>query len=63
MLTNKQQKLDIKPLTKRADIIQKQNDEDHLKINELEQYDRRQNLEHQGVPMTENEDVMQITLT
>ena len=53
--TNKQQKLDLKQLNKRADLIQKQNDEDHLKIDELEQYDRRQNLELQGVPMTENE--------
>ena len=45
LLTNKQQKQDIKQLTKRADIIQKQNDEDHLKIDEVEQYDRSQNLE------------------
>ena len=60
--TNKQQKQDIKQLTKRADIIQKQNDEDHLKIDEVEQYDRRQKLELQDVPMTKNEDVMKITL-
>ena len=62
LLTNKQQKQAIKLLTKRADIIQKQNDEDHLKIDEVEQYDRRQNLELQGVPMTKNEDVMKIML-
>ena len=62
LLTNKQHKQDIKQLTKQASIIQKQNDEDHLDINELEQYDRRQNLELQGVPMTKNEDVMQVTL-
>ena len=43
--TIKQPKLDIKQLTKLADIIQKQNDEDHLKIDELDQHDRRQNLE------------------
>ena len=62
LLTNKQQKQDIKQLTKRADIIQKQNDEDHLKIDEVEQYDRSQNLELQGVPITKNEDVVKITL-
>ena len=56
------QKMDIKQIIKRADIMQKQNDENHLKIDELKQYDRRQNLELQGSPMTENEDVMQITL-
>ena len=43
-------------------MIQKHNAEDHLRIDELEQYDRRQKLELQGVPMTENEYVMQITL-
>ena len=62
LLTNKQQKQDIKQLTKRADIIQKLNNEDHLKIDKVEQYDRRQNLELQGVPVTKNEDVMKITL-
>ena len=34
LLTNKQHKQDIKQLTKQASIIQKQNDEDHLNINE-----------------------------
>ena len=62
LLTNKQQKQDIKQLTKPADITQKQNDEDHLKIDEVEQYDCRQNLELKDVPMTKNEDVMKITL-
>ena len=60
--TNKQQKLDIKQLIKRADTIQKQSDEDHLKIDEVEQYDRHQNLELQGMPMNKNKDVKQITL-
>ena len=54
--------MDIKQLSKRADKLQKTNDADHLKINKLRQYDRHHNLELQGVPMTENEDVMQITL-
>ena len=33
-----------------------------MKMDELEQYDRRQNLEFQGVPQTEKEDVTQIIL-
>ena len=33
-----------------------------MKMDKLEQYDRRQNLEFQGVPQTEKEDVTQIIL-
>ena len=40
----------------------KQSCEDEIKIDELEQYDRRQNLELQGVPEMPNEDVTQITM-
>jgi len=31
-------------------------------IDEIEQYDRRQNIELKGITMTEGEDVIQITL-
>ena len=40
----------------------KQSCEDEIKIDELEQYDRRQYLELQGVPEMPNEDVTQITM-
>jgi len=62
LLTNKQHKQDINRLNKRPDDLQKQSSEDELKIDELEQYDRRQNLEIQGVPETADEDVTQITM-
>jgi len=35
---------------------------DELKIEKLEQYDRRRNLELQGVPAKTDEDVTQISL-
>ena len=40
----------------------KKSDSQELKLDELEQYNRRQNLELVGAPFTENEDVTQITL-
>ena len=62
MLSDKQQKQSITELNKQTNALRKQPDEDELKIDELEQYDRRQNLELQGVPEMSNEDVTQITL-
>ena len=62
MLFNKQQKQSITELSKQTNVLRKQRDEDELKIDELEQYDRRQNLELQDVPEMPNEDATQITL-
>ena len=39
----------------------KKNDSEELKLDKHEQYDRRQNLELVGVPLTTNKDVIQIT--
>jgi len=62
LLTNKQHKQDINRLNKRTGDLQKQSIEDELKIDELEQYDRQQNLEIQGVPETADEDATHITM-
>ena len=62
LLSTKQQKQSITELNKRTDVLMKQSCEDEIKIDELEQYDRRQNLELQGVPEMPNEDVTQITM-
>ena len=62
ILTNKQQNQEIKHLNKQAENLQKRSSDEEMKMDELEQYDRRQNLEFQGVPLTEKEDVTQIIL-
>ena len=49
-------------MTKTTDTLQKFKFEDQLRIDEIEQYNRRQNLELQGVPVRKDEDVTQITL-
>ena len=60
--TNKQQKQDLTNLRKQTDDVSKRCCDDELKIDELEQYDRRQNLKLQGIPLNNNEDITQITL-
>ena len=47
VLTNKQQKTDIKDIKKQTENLQKRTLEDEIKLDELEQYDGRQNLEFQ----------------
>ena len=60
--SNKQQTKDLRQLTKTTDTLQKSKFKDQLRIDEIEQYNRRQNLELQGVPVRKNDDVTQITL-
>jgi len=60
--TNKQQKQEIRQLNRRTENLQKRNCDDEIKIDELEQYDRRQNLELEGVPVTDDEDLVQVTV-
>ena len=62
LLSDKQQRQSITELNKQTNVLRKQRDEDELNIDELEQYDRRQNLELQGVSEMPNEDVTQVTL-
>ena len=62
VFTTKQQKTDIKDIKKRTENLQKRNLEDEITLDELEQYDKRQNLESQGVPFKDDENVTDITL-
>ena len=59
---NKHNVQELKKLNKRTADLQNKSNEEELKLDELEQYDRRQNLELVGVPHEENEDVTQIVL-
>ena len=64
MLSNKQQKLDITKLSKRTnELIKLSLCNEELKIDELEQYDRRQNLELEGIPEMPYQDGTQIIRT
>ena len=60
--TNKQQKQDLTNLRKQTDDLSKHRCDDELKIDELEQFETRQNLELQGIPLKNNEKITQITL-
>ena len=60
--SNKLQTKDLRPLTKTTDTLQKSKFEDQLRIDEIQQCNRRRNLELQGVPVRKDEDVTQITL-
>ena len=59
--TDKQQNQEIKQLNKRAENLRKRSSDEERNTDEVEQHDRRQNLEFQGVPQTEK-DVIQIIL-
>ena len=60
--TSKKQKQDLIKLRKETEDLDKRRYEDETKIDELEQCDRRQNLELQGIPQFGKEDITQITL-
>ena len=59
---NLNHKRDIEQLGKRTEELRKKNYDDDLKQDELEQYDRRQNLEFEGVPLTKDEEITQVTM-
>ena len=52
----------MKKLNKKTVDLQNKSNKEELKVHELEQYDRRQNLELVGVPYEKNKDVTQIAL-
>ena len=58
---NKHNVREWKKLNKKTVDLQNKSNEE-LKLDELEQYERRQNLELEGVPYEKNEDVTQIAL-
>ena len=49
---SRKQKEEINKLNKRTDEFQKKSDSEELKLDKLELYNRRQNLELMGVPFT-----------
>ena len=59
--TNKHNEQEFKKLDKKTVDLQNKSNEE-LTLDELEQYDRRQNLESVGVPHEKNEGVTQIAL-
>jgi len=59
---DKQCKQELHKLTKCATKLYKKSDDEELKLDELEQYGRRQNLEIVGVPYKTGEDVTKITI-
>ena len=59
---HKKQKEEINMLNNHIDELQKKSDSEELQLDELKQYDRRQNFDFVEVPLPENEDVTQITL-
>ena len=56
------QKVDIMELTTSTKNLEKKSCDDEDKINQLEQYDRRQNLEFKGLAYQKNEDVSQLVI-
>ena len=62
LVNNKKQKEQIIKLNERADDLQKKIKNEKLKLDELDQYNRRQKLEFIEVPLCNNKDVNQIVM-
>ena len=60
---NDKQRQVIRKLNQCTNDLKKQRNNEELKVDELEQYDRRQNLIFEGVPQFQNENVTEIMLT
>ena len=61
MTTNHKQKWELRQLTKHTTDLPNKYD-NKLKLDELEQYDRRQNLEMVGVPYNETENATKVAI-
>ena len=57
------QRQEIRKIHQCTNNLKKQRNNEELKADELEQYDRRQNLIFEGVPQFQNENVTEITLS
>ena len=60
MKVNDKQRQVIRKLNQCTNDLKKQRNNEELKVDELEQYDRRQNLIFEGVPQFQNENVTEI---
>ena len=63
MKVNDKQRQEIRKLNQCTNDLKKQRNNEELKVDELEQYDRRQNLIFEGVPQFQNENVTEIILS
>ena len=59
---NKKQREDINTINKNSADLEKQSNSDSVKIDNIEQYERRQNLEFIGIPENDKEDVVDIVI-
>ena len=57
---NEKQNEDMKILREKADVLDKKTNDEAVKLDGIDQYSRRQNLEFQGIPLTENEDAIEL---
>ena len=62
MKVNDKQRQEIRKLNQCTNDFKKQRNNEELKVDELKQYDRRQNLIFEGVLQFQNENVTEITL-
>ena len=60
---NDKQRQEIRKLNQYTNDLKKQRNNEELNVDELEQYDRRQNLIFEGVPQFQNENVTEIILS
>ena len=51
---------EIRKLNQRTNDLKKQTNNEELKVDEVERFDRRQNLVFQGVPQVQNKKVTEI---
>ena len=57
---NEKQNEDMKILWEKADVLDKKTNDEAVKLDGIDQYSCRQNLEFQGIPLTENEDAIEL---
>ena len=62
IVTNQKQESVIKELKAQSTTLKKSNEEEKEKVDALEQYGRRQNLEIVGVPLKEGENTREIVI-
>ena len=59
---NKKQPEELRQLNTHSEVLEKQSESEAMKLDQIEQYGRRQNLEFHGIPETESEDVTNIVV-
>jgi len=62
LCSNKKQKTELQELSNYTNEMSKQSTKEAFKIDQLDQYGRRENLEFEGVPLSKDEDVGEIVV-